>query len=396
MRGRDGVYRVKRAGGVLAYAYSLKGFDGRRIRKSGYPTYELAVAARERARRLVQEARVRGYPLDTEMTFEAATKVFLDWSRATLRSARRDEQFMHHLLGYFRGRRLVAVRLDDVEAYRMERKRAKGRGGKPVSPAEINREVARLKALYNFSIRKGWVSSNPVKGVKAYPEYPKDRYLKQEELKRLLGVCDEALRQIVTAAVTTGLRKSDILALSWKQVDWTNALLAVVEQKTRKSRFIPISRHLRVTLTDLWTQAMARPQEFRGSHVFTNELGQPLSASGWLRYHLNKAIERAGLGGTGVTFHTLRNTAASHLAMAGVDLVTVQKVMGHRSIITTRRYVELAPEYTARAVDVLGTRLLGPVSSDIVTPSSLIGIRPASDQVSESSNVPDNSGGLAG
>jgi integrase len=68
-----------------------------------------------------------------------------------------------------------------------------------------------------------------------------------------------------------------------------------------------------------------------------------------------------------VTFHTLRHTCASHLAMAGVDLATIREIMRHKSIEMTLRYAHLSPDHKKAAVEALGNALTASVKNEAKT-----------------------------
>src|SRR5262249_35485125 len=88
-------------------------------------------------------------------------------------------------------------------------------------------------------------------------------------------------------------------------------------------------------------------------YVFTNALGRPLNHS-WLTYYLDKACQKAGL--RRITWHVLRHTFASHLAMRGVPLNTVQALLGHSTIMMTMRYAHVAPSTLRSAIDLLNPK----------------------------------------
>jgi len=89
-----------------------------------------------------------------------------------------------------------------------------------------------------------------------------------------------------------------------------------------------------------------------GPWVFCKKNGERY---GNVRKAFEGAKKRAGI--VDFRFHDLRHTFASHLVMAGVDLKTVQELLGHKSFEMTLRYAHLSPEHKKRALDVLGKRL---------------------------------------
>jgi site-specific recombinase XerD len=90
-------------------------------------------------------------------------------------------------------------------------------------------------------------------------------------------------------------------------------------------------------------------------YVFTNAKGQPFNHS-WLSYHIEKVCKKAGL--RRISWHVLRHTFASHLAMKGVPLNTVQALLGHSTITMTMRYAHVAPSTMRAAIELLSPRRL--------------------------------------
>ena len=94
------------------------------------------------------------------------------------------------------------------------------------------------------------------------------------------------------------------------------------------------------------------PRRLGSDYVFLGKTGEPLKG---IRRSWQRAVKEAGI--EGVTFHTLRHTAASYLVMGGVDLRTVQEILGHADIRVTMRYAHLSPAHKAAAVQKLGNLL---------------------------------------
>ena len=90
-------------------------------------------------------------------------------------------------------------------------------------------------------------------------------------------------------------------------------------------------------------------------YVFTNAKGKPLNHS-WLSYHLDGLCAKAT--SRRISWHTLRHTFASHLAMKGVPLNTVQALLGHSTIVMTMRYAHVAPSTMRAAIELLNPRRL--------------------------------------
>jgi integrase len=132
---------------------------------------------------------------------------------------------------------LFDITLVGVERYKQQRLDA-------VDPATVNKEVNCLKAMLNKAVRWGYLKDNPLKGMSALKEPPgRLRYLTPEETTRLLAACHTPpyLPSIVAIAMHTGLRRSEILALHWSDVDLRRRTITLSHTKNNERRVIPIN-----------------------------------------------------------------------------------------------------------------------------------------------------------
>jgi len=273
--------------------------------------------------------------------FEAMAEECLQYYQANRRprSFQRHQMAFQALRPFFGGHRLTDISPFLIEKYKRSRKE-QGR-----SEVTINRELAFLKNLFTMAMKWGKASENPVSQVRFFREdNGRTRFLTEEEETRLLACCNPYLRPLVITALHTGFRKSELLTLRWEHVDFRHHLITVeaAYAKNGETRGIPMTATLLETLQTLQDKAEPSTAVFR-----THE--------GTAYRHIAKvfgtACRRAGL--TDVTFHDLRHTFASRLVMAGVDLPTVQALMGHKTIAMTMRYTHLAPGHKRTAIAVL-------------------------------------------
>lgn len=275
------------------------------------------------------------------LLFEVMAGEYLQYYQANRRprSVERHQMAFQALKLFFGGHRLADINPFLIEKYKRSRKE-QGR-----SEVTINRELAFLKNLFTMAMKWGKASENPVSQVRFFREdNGRTRFLTEEEETRLLACCHPYLQPLVITALHTGFRKSELLALRWEHVDVRHHLITVeaAYAKNGETRSIPMTATLTETLCALKSEAGPSTAVFR-----THE-GTPYR-------HIAKvfgaACRRAGL--TDVTFHDLRHTFASRLVMAGVDLPTVQALMGHKTIAMTMRYTHLAPGHKRTAIAVL-------------------------------------------
>ena len=213
--------------------------------------------------------------------------------------------------------------------------------------ATVNREVACLKHIFTKAIEWGIVQKNPGKRVKLLRERnTRLRYLDEKEIRRLHDACAEHLKPIVTMALNTGMRKEEILSLKWKDVDFRSRIISILDTKNLESREIPMNDIAYQTLVDI--------RKIHGSPwVFCKRNGERY---GNIRKAFEGAKKRARI--VDFRFHDLRHTFASYLVMAGVDLRTVQELLGHKSFEMTLRYAHLSPGHKKTALDILCERLV--------------------------------------
>jgi len=230
---------------------------------------------------------------------------------------------------------------------RGKKKEGEVKGNKP---ATINRHLATIKHMFTKAEEWGMVAEGTLKAVRKVKLLPENnrrlRYLSCDECQRLLDACEPHLRPIVTVALNTGMRKGEILGLTWDRVDLRHGFILLDKTKSGDRREIPINDTLTATLKGL-TRRVDVP------HVFYDpKTGKPYTT---IQRSFNTAAGRAKLAD--FKFHDLRHTFASHLVMAGIDLTTVRELLGHRDLTMTLRYAHLAPAHKVKAVGVLDKAL---------------------------------------
>jgi integrase len=164
--------------------------------------------------------------------------------------------------------------------------------------------------------------------VKSFREFNTGlRVVSPEEEEKLLRNAAPYFQDVIRFALNTGLRIGEIFGLRWSNVDWEKSILNVLAPKTQKTRVVPLNAEARKVL-EYW--ALGKRNEF----VFYNpDTGKPFVD---LKAGFGLACRKAGI--SGVTWHTLRHTFASRLVNRGVDIVTVQELVGHSAVTVTMRY----------------------------------------------------------
>jgi integrase len=217
----------------------------------------------------------------------------------------------------------------------------------------INFEVACIGTAFNLAVKWNYLKENPTKGVtKLKVEKSKQpRFLSTEEIDRLLKFAPADLYPIIFTFINTGMRKAELENLQWGDVDLKRRQISIRAKATwlpkTGERIIPINDKLLEVLESHKANANKLTKD---SYVFGEPDGSKLKSK--LRDQFIRVAKKAAIEDL-TKLHTLRHTFASHLVMKGVDLPTVQKLMGHSDIETTMIYSHLAESHLVDAVNKL-------------------------------------------
>ncbi len=175
-------------------------------------------------------------------------------------------------------------------------------------------------------------------------------------------MCDNHLKPIVITALHTGMRRGEILKLTWDDVDIQHGFITLTDTKNGDGREIPIDNTLRETLNRLPRLFVETGgQKELVPYVFYDP--KSLKRYKSIKRSFHTALKNAGI--KDFRFHDCRHTFASQLVMSGVDLTTVKELLGHKDIKMTLRYAHLAPAHKRKAVNVLDTLLNAPPNCTI-------------------------------
>ena len=311
-------------------------FQGRRLREKVGPSHRMAQLALAARLGEIAQGRFELKRSKTSPLFDDFARQYLQWAEGYKRSWTRDRISIRAFSREYGNHRLSQITPWLIERFKRTRK-------DQVSVASVNRDLAVLKHMFSMAIRWGLATENPVKLVKFFKlNNQRIRFLSLEEEDKLLAACDPELRRIVIAALHTGMRRGELFALQWNHVDFTNRLVTVADSKNREPRRIPMSSTLTALLEEIRINAPA------SLFVFHGKKDQPYRC---IRSQWERAAKKAGI--RDFRFHDLRHTFASRLVMAGVDLVTVKELLGHKSIEMTMRYSHLSQDHKRRAISLL-------------------------------------------
>ncbi|MBI2749749.1 MAG: site-specific integrase [Burkholderiales bacterium] len=322
--------------------------------------------AQEKARQLAHGAKVNQGVLIKPSTVEDATKRYVEWYREHRRAVNETERAIDAHVRPALGDKLLSSlttvqlrewldRLATAPARLRTSKHAKAPNHraapktadeKRARRATANRVLNILKAILNRAFNDGLVADDtPWRKVKPFPkaDEARIRFLTDAEAVRLVNACPADLRALVRAALLTGARFGELVAMRAVDVNLKTAQIYISQSKSGRPRHVPLNPEgvelFRALTTGKTGSAL----------VFTKKDGTE-----WGKNHHVRSLTdacRVAKVSPSVAFHELRHTYASHLAQAGVDLLTISKLLGHADTrITSKHYAHLADKTLADAV----------------------------------------------
>jgi len=207
------------------------------------------------------------------------------------------------------------------------------------SASHLNVTVSALKFLYKVTLKKAWVIDQ-VPFAKREKKLPV--VLSREETARFLGaVKSPKYRCVLMTAYSAGLRISEATRLKIRDIDSERMVIRVENGKGAKDRYVMLSTRLLQELREYWHAYRPKFWLFPGQ-----DENRPI-APGSVRHVCREARLLAGLSKE-VTPHTLRHSFATHLLEAGVDIRTLQLLLGHKSPVMTARYLSVSTDKIVR------------------------------------------------
>lgn len=255
------------------------------------------------------------------------------------RSIKNALYYIDVIVDYFKGNTIAStLKPKNIEEFKLFL-----RDQRKLKNASINRYLEILSKMFNLGIDNNLLVENPIKQVKKLLEdNHKIRFLTKEEETRLYSSLPSHLKPIVTTALQTGMRKSEILTLKWSNIDYDFGFIELLKTKSGKARKIPISDKLWEVLNNI---------DKESEYVFINpETSLPYVD---IKKSFNTAIAKAKIDN--FRFHDLRHTVATRLVEKGIDILVVMEILGHDNIETTMRYSHPVPKRKSEAISVLNS-----------------------------------------
>ena len=291
------------------------------------------------------EAKLRRNELglrDTKKTWPSFVEEYLAYSKANKRpgTVELDKASLDSFTKIINPPSLKQIIPSNIEKWKQERL-------KTVSAARINMEFSQIRASFTKAVEWNYLIKNPTAGMKKIKVPAKTpRFLNKEEIEKLLDSTNGQLKLIIQTFILTGLRLSELTNLRWENFNWERKTLIIqafggFQPKDHQIRTVPLHKDLLNLLFSI---------KKNDGYVFPNIDGSILNKR-TLEKNFQKVIKKAGIDYCRI--HDLRHTFASHLALAGVDLMAIKELLGHSSYSTTLIYAHLTQPHLENAVSKL-------------------------------------------
>ncbi len=324
---RDGVY------------YSRFKVNGREVRKRLSTDFGAAV---EILNDLKARADKADFGLiDNDYPYADLKSKFLKWVDQSLR---RPDEYKRHLRRFEEFNPVKNVR-QITSQYAIE-----FRNQREAGPRTINLEVATLRNMLNKGVEWKLIGSNQIAGLKPLKvddPAKQRRSLTAAELLRLLEVTPDYLKPVWRMLMSSGIRKEELVELTWKDVDLQRAEVTIRAgvAKSRKSRTIPLDDGMAAILRKLQKSAG------KSAHVFLNKVGSPHRNNLLTRFYTccKRAAIADGKRGGSIDLHSLRVTFTTLALENGANPKAVQEILGHSTLTMTMNVYAKATETAKRA-----------------------------------------------
>lgn len=312
------------------------------------------------------------------------------------------EDAIERLLPSFGHQRLGAITREAVEAYLVSGQLARPHHEKqrkpsaPLSVRTMNATLEVLRFILADAVERGALTFSPAAKAKSLPTPPRAdgrvQYLTPEQVDRLLAVAEEPFKTMYRLTINAGLRRGEVLALKWDDLDLANRRLHVRRSRIRERRgdryvvhdAAPKTKGSATMIDDLSPSvveallALPAGDDPQCPYVFRNGAGKPFDP-GNLRRMFSRHLKRAQI--PPVSFHALRHTCATHLIAMGEHVKLIQGRMRHATSGTT---MDTYGHLMAGAFQGMGARLddwlrskVGNTEATSATPAPPEGLKPA-------------------
>ena len=232
----------------------------------------------------------------------------------------------------------------------------KPKRGARMAPATANRYLAGLSVATKYGWKElGWLPRNPVLEVsKGEESAGLVRFLSDVERKALLDAAkadtDPNIHAAIVLALSTGLRASNLRALTWEDVDLKKKSLRIVDSKNGEGRLVPLIAPAVAALKEHRKSDPAKGWVFKST---TQDAAAEINGRAWMRVKRAAGLTEAA----NFRFHDLRHTAGTYLNEAGASAIQIAAALGHKTLAMAQRYSHQSPEFTRSVFDKLTKRM---------------------------------------
>ena len=285
--------------------------------------------------------------MDSQILFKTFAQDFMmNYSRANNKPSEIHSKhciLKNHIIPAFGSAPIGSLTARQIDAYKSSKM------GHGLNPKTINNHLIVLNKMLRTAVEWGFIAAFPVIRKLRTAEPPFD-FLDFAESAALVAHCDGAVKRQVILILNTGLRIGEVCALRWSDVDIRRGQLIIRHGSFKKQLHTPKSGRKRIIPLNAVAMEALLGQRHPRQFVFCGIKGGMQGQSG-PRGALRAACLNAKI--RPVTWHVLRHTFASQLAMRGVAIKAIQELLGHSTIEMTMRYAHLSPDVRRDAVDAL-------------------------------------------
>jgi integrase len=278
--------------------------------------------------------------------FRDVATEYLTWAKQNKTRGGRDEasRYKNYLAPYFGDKRLTEISSFDLERLKTDLSK------NGLAPATIKHILVIFREMFNKAFLWGmYKGENPIKGVKMPTvQNQRQRFLSHEEADLLLtelAGTSKQLHDMTLLSLHCGLRAGEIFNIKGQDLDFENKLINIADPKNKEAR----KAYMTKAIKEMFLEHMpVSPDE----HIFKDRNGNKVVA---ISQSFRKVIQELGFNEDitdrrqKITFHSLRHTFASWLALQGEPILTIKELLGHKSLAMTTKYSHLMPDQKRRA-----------------------------------------------
>ena len=245
---------------------------------------------------------------------------------------------------FFKNKLVSKIKEDDVYKFQSSLMRtktgAKGVGKRTMSPSTVNYYITQIASMFRFAVSRGYISKNVATNVRSLKEdNSRDRYLQMSELEELVDTVnlDSDILMFVELSMSTGGRMSAVMSVCKKDVNLKNRSVQIEDEKGGGYYTAFLNDRVLVLLKEKMKNLKPNSRLYTANiRRMQRQMKRILDTLFNKEIHPDDARNR-------VVIHTLRHTFASHLAINGTPIFTIQKLLNHKDIKQTMRYAKLSP-----------------------------------------------------